>query len=184
MLGTYLGDSYDIVKRFWAESLRGIAPLYSHPHFVQPEIRRRYTSLTTIPVLEINSLPEHLFGLLLDPDTGIPLPSDRPSPIRRSHAPLSFIVQVVAELKPAYLICFDQSFHRRAIPSKPDQLERKREFLHGHDIASFYYLSQAPFLFMADRIKSLLVIQKLLLSLGIPQERFSPLLDPALLAQS
>lgn len=26
----YLGDSYDLIKRFWSESLRSIAPLYAH----------------------------------------------------------------------------------------------------------------------------------------------------------
>src|SRR6266478_6504291 len=29
----YLGDSYDLVKRFWCESLGPVAPLYAHPRF-------------------------------------------------------------------------------------------------------------------------------------------------------
>jgi hypothetical protein len=47
--GIYLGDSYGIVKRFWSESLRSIAPLYAHPRFVTPGIREQYTAVTSIP---------------------------------------------------------------------------------------------------------------------------------------
>jgi hypothetical protein len=50
--GIYLGDSYDIVKRFWSESLRAVAPLLAHPRFVPADIRMQYTSVTSIPVLD------------------------------------------------------------------------------------------------------------------------------------
>ena len=35
----WLGDSYDLVKRFWKKSLEPVAPLYSHPRFVPSTIR-------------------------------------------------------------------------------------------------------------------------------------------------
>ena len=48
----YLGDSYDIVKRFWAESRRSIAHLYAHSKFVPSRMRAEYTLSTTIRVLD------------------------------------------------------------------------------------------------------------------------------------
>jgi hypothetical protein len=170
----YLGDSFDIVKRFWAESLRPVAPLYAHPRFVPAAIRTPYTAVTAIPVLDPDRLPEGRFGLLLDPHTGIPLPAESPAEPSGSHAPLAFIVAVNGALRPAYMICFDQSYHRRHELTKPEQLERKRAFLQTRGIGSFYYHSHAPFLFMAERAESLAAVRDRLVALGVPQERFAP----------
>jgi hypothetical protein len=170
----YLGDSYDIVKRFWAESLRPIARLFAHPRFVPAAIRSRYTALTTVPVLDPEELPEGPFGLLLDPDTGIPLPAESPTEPTASHAPLAFIVRLNATLRPAYMICFDQSHHRRHELTRPQQLQRKRDFLRAEGISSFYYHSHAPFLFMAERPEVLSTAKGRLVSLGVPPERFVP----------
>jgi hypothetical protein len=169
----YLGDSYDLVKRFWSESLRSVAPLYAHWRFVPAGIRQRYTAVTTIPVLDSDKLPDGPFGLLLDPHTGIPLPTESPVEASASHAPLGFIAQATATLRPAYMICFDQSYSRRHELTKQEQLERKRDFLQGKGIGSFYYHSHAPFLFMADRAESLSAVKRRLVALGVPQERFS-----------
>src|SRR5262249_45994777 len=97
----YLGDSYDLVKRFWAESLRLVAPLFAHPRFVPAGIRPQYTAVTSIHVCAANKLPEGPFGLLLDPNTGIPLPAESSTEASASHAPLPFIVQVNASMRPA-----------------------------------------------------------------------------------
>jgi hypothetical protein len=168
----YLGDSYDIVKRFWAESLHPVAPLYAHPRFVPAGIRTRYTALTSIPVLDTDKLPEDPFGLLLDPHTGIPLPAESPTEAIASHAPLPFIVQVNERLRPTYMICFDQSYHRRHGFKRREQLEKKREFLQGAGISSIYYDPHAPFLFMAGKAENLTAVRSCLVSLGVPQERF------------
>ena len=173
MKGIYLGDSYDIVKRFWAESLRPLAPRYSHPRFVPAGIRARYTAVTSIPVLDTDDLPGEPFGLLLDPHTGIPLPAESPAEATASHAPLPFIVQVNERLRPAYMICFDQSYHRHHELSRTEQLEKKREFLRGHGMSSFYYDSHAPFLFTAGKAETLFAVRRRLVSLGVPEERFA-----------
>jgi hypothetical protein len=170
--GIYLGDSYDLVKRFWAESLRPLAPLYSHPRFVPAAIHARYTAVTSIPVLDTDDLPGEPFGLLLDPHTGIPLPAESPAEATASHAPLPFIVQVHERLRPTYMICFDQSYHRHHELSRPEQLEKKRKFLRGRGISSFYYDSYAPFLFMAGKAEALTAAQSRLISLGVLEERF------------
>jgi hypothetical protein len=172
MLAKYLGDSYDLVKRFWAESLRSVAPLYAHPRFVRPAIRQPYTLVTSIPVLDTDKLPPRPFGLLFDPHTGIPLPDESVTEASPSHAPLPFIAQVNATLRPAYAICFDQSLHRHHALSKQQQLEKKREFLGGKGIGSFYYDSHAPFLFMAERSEFLSAVKARLVSLGVPPDRF------------
>lgn len=173
MRGIYLGDTYDIVKRFWAESLRQLGPLYSHPRFVPTGIRARYTAVTSIPVLDTENLPEGPFGLLLDPHTGIPLLAESQAEATASHAPLPFILQVNERLRPAYMICFDQSYHRHHELSRTEQLEEKREFLRGHGMSSFYYDSHAPYLFMAGKAETLSAVRSRLVSLGVPEERFA-----------
>jgi hypothetical protein len=169
----YLGDSYDLVKRFWCESLRSVAALYAHWRFVPADIRSQYTAVTSIPVLDKDKLPNKLFGVLLDPHTGIPLPAEFPTQATASHATLPFIVDVNEQLRPAYMICFDQSYHRRHKPSRLNQLEKKQEFLRVRGISSFYYDSHAPFLFMGEKSITLAAVRSRLLSLGVPAKRMS-----------
>lgn len=38
----FLGDSYDLVKRFWAESLRPIGELYADIAFVPEKLREKF----------------------------------------------------------------------------------------------------------------------------------------------
>lgn len=170
----YLGDSYDIVKRFWADALKSLAPLYSHSRFVPIGIRQRYTTLTSIPILDSDTLPGSHFSLLLDPDVGIPLSSEgcgRPS---NSHAPLSFIAQLNEQLSPMCMICFDQSYHRRHELTREAQRETKRLVLKERGVWSFYYVSHAPFLFMAGSPDNLVKVFQQLVSVGIPRSRLEP----------
>jgi hypothetical protein len=174
MRDKYLGDTYDLIKRFWSESLRSIAPLYAHYRFVPNEIRSKYTAITLIPV--IDAPPHDPFGILLDPHTGIPLPSEAPENTTLSHAPLSFLVQINEEFRPAYMICFDQSYHRNHKNSltREGQRLQKVELLQKKGISSFYYVSHAPFLFAAQKKETLDAIRAQLMSLGIPKSRFEP----------
>lgn len=82
----YLGDSYDIVKRFFGEQLSPIAPMHAHPRFVPNDLYDAFTRLTTIPIWDENADVE--FSLLLDPHTGIPLPDAAMQDVRISHAPI------------------------------------------------------------------------------------------------
>jgi hypothetical protein len=171
MRDKYLGDSYDIVKRFWAESLRPLAALYAHPRFVPAAIRRPYTSVTSIPILELDKLPGKPFGLLLDPHTGIPLPAESSAAATATHAPLLFIARLNTTLRPAYIICFDQSYHRRPEFGKAEQQRKKQAFLQGEGIDSFFYDSHAPFLFMAGSAEFLSAVRERLVSVGVPEGR-------------
>jgi hypothetical protein len=55
MRSKYLGDSFDIVKRFWAEQRAAIAPVFAHPNFVPVEIRPEYEKMVGMPVLSSSS---------------------------------------------------------------------------------------------------------------------------------
>ena len=89
-----------------------------------------------------------------------------------SYAPLPFIVQEGNRLKPHYMVCFDQSVDRRKKngPKAHEQREAKREYLRGRGIASFYYVSHAPFLFLAEDVETLRAIRDRLIALGIPEQ--------------
>jgi hypothetical protein len=50
MRSKYLGDSFDIVKRFWADRLAAIAPVFAHPNFVPVGIRPEYEKMICTPV--------------------------------------------------------------------------------------------------------------------------------------
>lgn len=174
MHGKYLGDSFDIVKRFWAERLAGIAPLFAHPRFVPTEIRSAFEKMVAMPVLHPNEARPEPFGLFLDPHTGIPLPKALSQRTSASHAPLSFIGAELDRLKPAYLICFDQSHDRSSGLSQEEQRQTKRLALRNSGIVSFYYVSHAPFLFAARDAKVLESVRRCLSDSGIPGFRFEP----------
>src|SRR5436190_781978 len=71
-----------------------------------------------------------------------------------------------------HLVCFDQSIHRKHEGglTRDEQREAKRVFLRSRGIASFYYVSHAPFLFMAEDVGRLRAIRDRLLELGIPEQ--------------
>ncbi|SPE45500.1 hypothetical protein SBA7_860002 [Candidatus Sulfotelmatobacter sp. SbA7] len=169
MREVFLGDSYDLVKRFWRESLDSIGPLYAHPRFIPLSIRKQFTAVTTIPIL--GTLPKGHFGILLDPDTGVPLPSKQAVRRTAKHAPLTFIVGLNVEMRPDYLICFDQSYHRLHELDRKQQRAEKGKFLAQKGLSSFYYVSHAPFLFVASQPLILRNILDRLVSLGIPKDR-------------
>ena len=174
MQGKYLGDSYDLVKRFWSESLRVIAPLYAYPTFVPAGIQSEYSKVTLIQILDIDSLPRGPFGVLVDPDTGITLPDDSWDGARRSHVSLRFIIRMIEELRPRYVICFDQSYHRDHELTRTEQRELKMKVSRKCGMACFYYLSQVPFFFMAQSGEILGDILHHLIALGVPVNRFEP----------
>lgn len=172
MRDIYLGDSYDLVKRYWREQLGCMAALYAHARFIRPSLHARFTMLTTIPILNLKQLPNTPFGLLLDPHTGVPLPDDSTKKVSIAYAPLPYIVEISTQLMPQYMICFDQSIHRKHKSglTAEQQREAKRSYLRAQGIVSFYYVSHAPFLFMAKDITTLCAIRDRLIALGIPEQ--------------
>jgi hypothetical protein len=133
------------------------------------EARYRYTTLTKIPLLDPDSLPDNPFAIFLDPHTGIPLPSESLKGSTVFQASLLFIVEINKEYRPSYMICFDQSYHRHHQLTTERQREAKRNFLREQGISFFYYISHAPFLFMAEKDATLVAIKRRLITLGIPE---------------
>jgi len=170
----YLGDSYDIVKRFWADSLQPVAPLYAHARFVPRPLWQEYSAMTTIPILDPErGKPDFPHGILLDPHTGIPLPSESGSnQPTAAHAPLDFLIQVAAEYTPHYLICFDQSHQRVKNYSRGLQRKTKMDYLRERGLFAFYYVSHAPFLFASQNPSYISAILSRLSLDGLPPCRF------------
>ena len=148
----YLGDSYDLVKRFFCDSLKQIGTLYAHPYFVPVGMGAVYTRITNISIL--GERPDDPFGLLLDPDTGICLPTQKLEGATRKHVSLRFIIELNNKHRPDYIICFDQSAHRKHELSREEQRGQKMKVLQEGGLASFYYASHAPFLFAAQDQKT------------------------------
>lgn len=171
MRDKYLGDSYDLVKRVLAETLRSVGQLRAHPRFVGASLRVQYAALTLIPVLDIQAPPAGGYGLFLDPHTGIPLPDESTTEATASHAPLPFIIDVSIQLRPTYILCFDQSYHRGHELTVGQQRTQKQVFLRERGLSSFYYVSHAPFLFMAPPGPILRTLRELLSDMGIPSDR-------------
>ena len=169
MRDIYLGDSYDIVKRFWSHIFRPISPLYAHARFVPAPIRQGYETITSIPVAEMP--PKESFGILLDPHTGIPLPGGGNRRPTASHAPLEFIVQLIGEWRPLYVITFDQSYHRRHKLNREQQRAAKMAFLASANISSIFYVSHAPFLICSNVDGILSRIRGSMIASGIPESR-------------
>jgi hypothetical protein len=167
----YLGDSYDIVKRFWAERLRPVGLLVAHPRFVPLPIRPQFELMAGMPVFNESRKPNQPFGLLLDPHTGIPLPTSSSQAVSASHAPLAFIDSEATRLGPRYLVCFDQSHKREAGLSAARQRAAKRTHLNQRGWFSFYYVSHAPFLFASRSEETLDEVSAILIASGIPAAR-------------
>jgi hypothetical protein len=166
----FLGDSYDLVKRFWAENLSSIATIYADERFIPEEIRHAYTRMTRIPLFH-KSIP-HPFAIFLDPCTGIPRLKNRARRPTKKYAPLPFIIEVFEQHHPEFLVCFDQSFGRN--DDKEACMEEKRGELFSKGLHTFYFTSHANFLFVSESPEIISSIKKLLLELGIPHTRFKP----------
>jgi hypothetical protein len=166
----FLGDSYDLVKRFWAENLSSIAPVYADERFVPKDIRNDYTQMTRIPIF--HDLVTHPFAIFLDPCTGIPRVTNTARKPTKMYAPLPFIIEVFEKRHPEFLVCFDQSFGFN--DNKEVCMEVKMDVLISKGLCAFYYISHANFLFASESPGIIASIKKQLISLGIPDERLRP----------
>ena len=109
----YLGDSFDIVKRFWRQLLSPIAPVFAHPRFILAALQGAFTRLTEIPIWDEGDKTGKDYALLLDPHTGIPLPDAAMNELRISHAPITFIAGLFNDASLQFIICFDQTADRQ-----------------------------------------------------------------------
>jgi hypothetical protein len=166
----FLGDSYDLVKRFLAENLSSIAPIYAEGTFIPEEIREAFIRITKIPIF--HPPVARPFAIFLDPCTGIPSPNHRSRKPTKENAPLPFIREVFEIYHPEFLICFDQSYSYSK--NKESCMKEKLNALTAVELCAFYYASHANFLFVAESAKIANSIKKQLMNAGIPGWRFNP----------
>ena len=107
-----LGDSYDAVKRLWAETLSDWGPLFAEPVFVPEELRDDFTKMTRIPIL--GDARPTAYSILNDPDTGIFTPEREDQIVGRSHTSLQAIRVQLSAPEVRCVVTFDQSNHRKA----------------------------------------------------------------------
>ncbi len=165
----HLGDSYDILKRFWVALLSPFATMHAHSRFIPTELRYRFSQLTGAAIYEPLDLKTEPYSLLLDPHTGIPLPGAENQDLRVSHAPIGFIASLFDDQYLSFVACYDQTKKRQAGRPLTDQLDAKRSLLLTHGIASFYYVSHAPFLFASRSVDTLHSIRQRMIDAGIPE---------------
>jgi hypothetical protein len=165
----YLGDSFDIVKRFWRDALNDWAPLYADPRFVPAELRSDFTALTRIPMLGENQRGG--FSILNDPDTGIYAPTRHDQRTSVTHISLSYIQQQLQNPLAQCVVTFDQSKHRDKEESPSAQRGAKLCWLEERSIPAFFYVSHAPFLFSFRTPNDLEYAAGLLVGAGVPASR-------------
>jgi hypothetical protein len=164
----YLGDSYDIVKRYFCQALQSLgytvyADLRSTAEW-NGEDQLLYRLLGAHAHTETPMQPASLF---LDPDTGVARKDTR------SH--ISF--QTIASRCSTWEIvfAFDQSFSRAGPPRA--QLQAKLATLRELGCFGFYYDSHARFLFASRNIEPLRRLREVLVSQGLPGWRLEPFIE-------
>jgi hypothetical protein len=165
----YLGDSFDIVKRFWQEVIYHWAPLYANPRFIPKELRKEFTQLTRIKIWEKGKKYKR-YAILNDPDTGIRSPNGKNQSEGVHHIRLATIIDQLSSGGPRCVVTFDQAFRRHRIDAK-QQRHSKLRHLHNKGISAFYYVSHAPFLFAFPNKSSLEELKRILIEAGIPSDR-------------
>jgi len=165
----YLGDSYDIVKRFFVGELRSLG----YCVYVDPmasgdwaPVEASYLKLLAAVHVRETHRPDRS-ALLLDPDTGI---RGKPG---RSHVSMSNIVERLAQHE--IVLVFDQSFSYNE--PKTSKLGSKLRELESHGASGFYYDSHAPFLFASFSKERLGSVRKAILGTGLPERRLVSLQD-------
>ncbi|HEY2323176.1 MAG TPA: hypothetical protein VGJ82_09980 [Thermoanaerobaculia bacterium] len=158
----YLGDSYDLVKRFFSRELTNIGyEVVADPMFTGPWADADKSRLLNL--VQVSPERKNVVGrtaLFLDPDTGI---HERQSRHHVSYA------RIAGETESYQLVfSFDQSFSRREAPITV--IRRKIEAMRALGCSAMYYDSHARFLF-ASRVDAVMELREHLLSVGLPGSR-------------
>ena len=159
----WVGDSYDVVKRFFVGALHSLGyEVYVDPMPTgdwEPSEPAFLAFLGARHVRDLQQSGES--ALLLDPDTGIGARSSR-----RHTA----ITNILAHLeRHSVVFVFDQSFSRSA--ESLEQLLHKLRLLEDAGAHAFYYDSHARFLFCSRSSAKLTALRESLLRTGLPATR-------------
>ena len=161
----YLGDSYDVVKRFFCDMARSVGyVVYIDPMFTGAwTSRQRVTFLRFLGAREFDAdPPKSPVDLLIDPDTGI---RAKGGP---SHTTFTTIANRCEQC--ALVFVFDQSFSRGQ--NAHEAMTSKLAALHSLGVRGVYYDSHARFLICSKSSTRTKRFQKVLIQAGPPPDRF------------
>lgn len=160
----YLGDSYDVVKRFFCEVLRRLGyTVYIDPMFTGEWSGQEVAFYRFLGVQphKLNTASASPTALFLDPDTGV---NQKGGPRHVSYEGLA------AEAKRFDVVfAFDQGFSRSGLPGP--QLNAKLAALLALGCSAFYYDSHARFIFTARDREKLQRLRAEIVAQGLPNSR-------------
>ena len=158
----WFGDSFDLVKRFFVESLSNAG----YHVMVDPMLTGEWEGLEEsfyklLKASPVSSSKNGKTALLLDPDTGIGKKATS------QHVTISDIATQLQSHD--IVVSFDQSFSRAG--SATDKIIEKLTDIHKTGNFAFYYDSHARFMFAANSAIHLNAIEQQLLVTGLPKSR-------------
>lgn len=160
----FLGDTFDIAKRFFCEALRSLGfTVYVDPLFTgdwSGQEKTYYQFLGVEPYTD-GRAPRGMTALFLDPDTGVNE--------RGSHSHVSYDRLAVEAKNHSLVFSFDQAFSRAG--EAGPKLQVKLNAMAERGCAALYYASHAHFLFVSRKHVHLRRLRTHLLSLGLPESR-------------
>lgn len=160
----WLGDSYDIVKKFFVDALKGIGyEVYVEPMFTGDWKggEQQFFEFLGAKQNDEYAEPHPKSALLFDPDTGIGKKASS------KHVTISSIIKELRKYE--IVFSFDQSFSRGIAPE--GQMQEKLAVLDELGGIGFYYNSHARFLFAAKNLIALDTLRDKLIEIGLPAAR-------------
>lgn len=160
MRSCFVGDSYDLVKRFLCEEIQALGyritlyPMYTGP-WTGAE-KRKYRQLLGITTMS----PDAASAAFYDPDTGVHR--------RSTPAHLSMAQVAKATTEHTLVVSYDQSFSRGCDIS---HLHSKLNHMRQLGCSAMYYDSHARFLFASRSAQPLKSLRLRLATSGIPSRR-------------
>ncbi len=167
-----LGDSYDLVKRFFCSALAALGyEVVVDPMFTGEWNGHEETYYRLIGARPLRkSTTSRPTALFVDPDTGV-----------RKAAGKRYVSfdRMVAELQNHELVfVFDQSFPYQGQPQVVMRMREKLSAISSRGYHGFYYDSHARFLFRSRKAENLNMLVGRLRELGIPDSRLLILDSP------
>jgi hypothetical protein len=160
----YLGDSYDIVKRFFIEQLRAVGyTVFIDPMFTGDwqEHEAGFLKLLGVQIAKHSGGTRDHVALFLDPDTGVKKTNSK------QHVSFATIKQHTDEYE--IVASFDQSFSRQV--KAAEVIQTKLDELHKLGVHGMYYDSHARFLFASQSANAIEKLSEALIAAGIPKWR-------------
>lgn len=162
----FFGDSYDIVKRYFCETLQILGyEVYIDPMFSGDWLGREeafYKFLGVRPYWK-GEPTGGLTALFLDPDTGV---NERGG---TSHISFSRLVREANSHN--IVFAFDQAFQRAKPAQLQVNLQHKLQRVIELGVNGFYYASHAHFLFISREQTRLDQLRARLMERGLPATR-------------